>query len=209
MIKTKQLRAGRFGGARGAIALGLAVFLLVSCTEENDFRKRFERASAKEDRGQHWLAIDAYRDILRSELVTSDRINVLFRLGDCCRKVGSYTMAEDAYWIVAEDYSKEIYLELAFGRLVDCYREAGRYRDALRVYPRLIAITQESILLANVYFDLGRIYSKLSNRRASRRSFHRAIDLCRQVQKTHAGGDFASYASQIEEEVRQVMAKLD
>ena len=193
------------------VCLLIAVVLLsFSCTgpKERDFRERFKEATAREDNGEYWQAIGSYRALLRNELADNDRINVLFRLGDCYRKTGNHTLGEQAYREVARDYSKEIYLELAYGRLVDCYREAGRYRDALAVYPQLIEVTGEDILLANVYYDLGRVYAKLRQERAARRAYRGAIARCRAVQEKHAGGDFASYASQIEEEVREAISKL-
>ncbi len=190
----------------------VAVMLVSSCNRGDggdDFRGRFKSATAKEDRGGYWQAVGEYKSLLRGEPEANDRINVLFRLGDCYRKTGNYVFAEEAYQVVAADYSEEIYLELAYGRMVDCYREAGRYRDALGMYPRLISVTAEDILLASIYFDLGKVYLKLRDGRSARGSFRRAIKCCRAVQRQHAGGDFASYAVQIEDEVRQAMGKLD
>ncbi len=191
------------------VILALVIFpLLISCGKQADFRQRFDKAAEREERGNYWQAIGDYRELLRGELATNNRINVLFRLGDSYRKVESYTLSEEAYSTVLRDYHEEIYQELAMGRLVDCYREAGRYHDALRVYPKLIGVTQEDILLASVYFDLGKIRVKLRQKKRAKESFRQAIQKCRAVQREHADSDFASYANQIEDDIRQVMAKL-
>ena len=212
MADRQRTQSGFFGMTL-SISLALALILLMlSCSRpqgEQGFKSSFKAAAKLEDKGRYWQAVGAYRELLADELTDSSRINVLFRLGDCYRKTGNYVLAEKIYQIVVDEYHEEIYRELAYGRLVDCYREAGRYRDALRMFPLLIEITSEDILLASIYFDQGRTQLKLRDRAAAWRSYRKAIQYCREVEGKHRGGDFASYASQIREEVEEAMRKID